>query len=213
MALADSITATLGVIILAAGRSARMGKPKLLLPWEGTSVVGHLLATWSGLGAKQIVVVCAENDQPMEAELDHLVFPSAGRIYNPLPERGMFSSIQCSARWPGWTGGLTHWAVVLGDQPHLGDETLRTLLAFAATHAQQVCQPQHGGHRRHPVILPRPAFERLADTTSPDLKEFLNSCEIALCALDDPGLALDIDLPEDYEKALALAGAKAMKKP
>ena len=193
----------LGVIILAAGRSERMGKPKLLLPWAGTSVIGHLLAQWSAVGAEQIAVVCAENDQAMEAELDRLGFPSTGRIYNPLPERGMFSSIQCAARWPGWTEALTHWAVVLGDQPHLRDETLRTVVRFASTHSREVCQPRKAGHRRHPVILPKPSLQKLADVTCADLKEFLNTCETALCDFDDPGLALDIDVPEDYERALA----------
>src|ERR1035437_2980619 len=47
-----------GVVILAAGRSARMGKPKLLLPWGGTSVLGHLIEEWRALHAKQIDVVC-----------------------------------------------------------------------------------------------------------------------------------------------------------
>jgi molybdenum cofactor cytidylyltransferase len=196
---------SLAVVILAAGRSARMGKPKMLLPWAGTSVIGHLLAQWSHVGAKQIAVVCAENDQPMAVELDRLSFPSTGRICNPLPERGMFSSIQCAARWPGWTEGLTHWAVVLGDQPHLRDETLLTLAAFASTHSKQVCQPRQAGHRRHPVILPTAAFRKLTDTNCMDLKVFLGACETALCDIEDPGLALDIDLPEDYERALSLA--------
>jgi molybdenum cofactor cytidylyltransferase len=202
-----SNTMRLAAIILAAGRSARMGKPKMLLPWAGTSVIGQLLAQWSRVGAKQVAVVCAENDKPMAAELDRLSFPGAGRIYNPLPERGMFSSIQCAARWPGWSEGLTHWAVVLGDQPHLRDETLQTVATFASTHSKEVCQPRQAGHRHHPVILPKAAFEKLADTPSQDLKHFLNSYETAQCDLDDPGFALDIDRPEDYERALALAMA------
>jgi len=42
--LAAERSFAVGVVILAAGRSARMGRPKLLLPWGGTSVLGHLLA-------------------------------------------------------------------------------------------------------------------------------------------------------------------------
>ncbi|HRY59690.1 MAG: NTP transferase domain-containing protein [Verrucomicrobia bacterium] len=44
-------TPALGVVLLAAGRSARMGKPKLLLPWGDTSVLGHLIRQWQSLGA------------------------------------------------------------------------------------------------------------------------------------------------------------------
>ena len=42
---------SVGVVILAAGRSARMGRPKLLLPWGETSVLGHLIKQWQALGA------------------------------------------------------------------------------------------------------------------------------------------------------------------
>src|SRR5262245_31955866 len=112
-------TISLGVVILGAGRSERMGRPKLLLPWGKTSVLGHLIGQWEGLGAKQIAVVCAEGDSAMHAELNRLEVPHVGRSLNPAPGRGMFSSIRCAAEWSGWRDGLTHWVIVLGDQPHL----------------------------------------------------------------------------------------------
>src|SRR5262249_52852827 len=92
----------LAVILLAAGRSERMGKPKLLLPWAGTSICGHIIAQWRTLGAEQIGVVCAKDAQPIHAELDRLGFLPSHRIVNHEPERGMFSSIKCSVQWPGW---------------------------------------------------------------------------------------------------------------
>src|SRR5438105_331727 len=110
---------SLGVIILAAGRSSRMGRPKLLLPWGNTSVLGHLLNCWTQLPATQIAVICAPSDDAIQAELNRLAFPLERRVFNPEPERGMFSSIQCAARWAGWKTTLTHWTIVLGDQPHL----------------------------------------------------------------------------------------------
>src|SRR5947209_16030515 len=104
-----------GVVILAAGRSSRMGQPKLLLPWGKTSILGHLIGQWTLLGAKQIAVVRSSDDEALNAELNRLNFPERSRIVNPLPERGMFSSIQCAAGWRGWEPILTHWAIVLGD--------------------------------------------------------------------------------------------------
>jgi molybdenum cofactor cytidylyltransferase len=116
----------------------------------------------------------------------------------------MFSSIQCAAQWPGWEAALTHWALVLGDQPHLRPQTLRQVLDFSASHPTKVCQPARRGHGRHPVLLPRTVFRQLARSTATTLKEFLvaRSREAALCEVDDPGIELDIDRPEDYEKAL-----------
>src|SRR5689334_5757311 len=86
---------SLAVVILAAGRSSRMGQPKLLLPWGNTTILGHLVGQWTFLGAKQIAVVCRLDDAAMNAELNRLNFPERSRIVNPDPERGMFSSIQC----------------------------------------------------------------------------------------------------------------------
>jgi molybdenum cofactor cytidylyltransferase len=195
-------TFRLGVIILGAGASSRMGQPKLLLPWNGTTIIGHLIRQWEALGAAQIVVVCRPSDEPISAELDRLGFRSENRIVNPQPERGMFSSIQCAARWPGWQPGLTSWAIVLGDQPHLHSETLRDLLAFQARHSTAICQPSHEGHAVHPVLLRRSAFEQLKNTDAQTLKTFLkqNAASIVKCPVTDPGLALDLDTPEDYKR-------------
>jgi hypothetical protein len=90
---------SLGVVILAAGRSSRMGQPKLLLPWGASSILGHLIHQWQLLSAKQITVVCSQDNHGINAELNRLNFPQASRIVNPNPERGMFSSIQCVAGW------------------------------------------------------------------------------------------------------------------
>jgi molybdenum cofactor cytidylyltransferase len=196
-----------GVVILAAGRSARMGKPKLLLPWDDTSVLGHLVRQWQALGASQIALVFAPHDHAIQAELDRLAFPAPNRIANPDPLRGMFSSIQCAAQWPGWQPHLTHWAIVLGDQPHLQRRTLRLMLAAAAAHPGKIWQPSSRGHGRHPVLLPKARFRKLATSTAPTLKEFLDSRprQLALCEVDDPGIEVDIDRPGDYEQAVALA--------
>jgi molybdenum cofactor cytidylyltransferase len=196
---------SLGAVILAAGRSSRMGQPKLLLPWGKTSVLGYLLQQWQELGAKQIAVVCAADDAAMAAELDKLGIPGGDRIINPNPERGMFSSIQCAARWDGWQAGLTHWAVALGDQPHLRFDTLRTILDFSVANKDKVCQPRKDGHRHHPVLLPRNFFEHLSGSATGNLKDFLASCDTAYCEMNDPGLELDIDRPEDYQRARKLA--------
>src|SRR5438552_13106264 len=119
------------VVLLGAGASSRMGKPKMLLPWGGSTILGHLIGVWKQLGAEQIAVVCAPRDQALNAELDRVGLPREHRIVNPDPARGMFSSIQCAAQWKGWNARITHWAIVLGDQPHLPLSLLRSLLDFA----------------------------------------------------------------------------------
>jgi molybdenum cofactor cytidylyltransferase len=196
----------LGVAILAAGASSRMGKPKMLLPWGETTIVGHEISLWESLGAVQIAVVMANGDSGITAELDRLNFPSTHRIINPEPSRGMFTSIQCAARWDGWNPSISHFALALGDQPHLEPTTLLSLIEFSANIPDKICQPAFRGSSHHPVIFPRLLFANVPSTNARTLRDFLHSIseQTRRVEFNDPGLAFDIDRPEDYEKALRL---------
>jgi len=191
-----------GVAILAAGRSQRMGRPKLLLPWSDTSVVGHLVKQWRIAGATQIAVVCDLGAVELQNELKRLSVSSANWIFNPQPERGMFSSIQCAARWDGWLPDLTHFAITLGDQPHLRQETLGELIASAKRNPESVCQPLRNARRRHPVIFPKRDFFELRNSEAANLKEFLakSGTELAGFESTDAGLEFDMDTLADYER-------------
>ena len=183
-----------------------MGEPKPLLPWGTTTVIGHLLQLWWQTGAAQTTVVCAAQSEALNAELDRLCFPREDRIVNENPARGMFSSVKCAAEWSGWKESITHWAIALGDQPHLSHETLSALIDFAAHNRHSICQASHHGRPRHPVIVPQPLWQTLAGSNHATLKNFLevHRTARALIEINDPGLDFDIDRPADYEAALRL---------
>ena len=86
-------------------------------------------------------------------------------------------------------------------------QTLRRVRDFSATHPARICQPARHGHARHPVLLPKAVFQRIAGSTAATLKDFIAAQprQAALCELEDPGLDLDIDRPEDYDKAVRYA--------
>ncbi|MBC8095904.1 MAG: nucleotidyltransferase family protein [Akkermansiaceae bacterium] len=188
-----------------------MGRPKLLLPWGETTVIAHLLRQWEALGAQQAAVVTTADASALRSELKRLNFPGSNLIFNPDPERGMFSSIQCAAAWRGWERGLTHLLISLGDQPHLKLETLQRLVHFAAANPGKICQPTQNDHRRHPVIFPQAAFAALANSNAENLKEFLLQHQEQLSSFEstDPGLSTDMDTPEDYERAKELYFGKS----
>jgi molybdenum cofactor cytidylyltransferase len=194
----------IGVVILGAGASSRMGKPKLLLPWHNTTVIGHIIGQWRELGALQIAVAHRDNDTALAAELDRLDLPKSGRITNPQPERGMFSSVLCAANWTGWNPEIATFAVALGDQPHLRLDMLRELLKCHSEHPDAVCQPEFQGRARHPVLLPRNIFFELKQTNVETLKDFLKliRCSSVQYSVDDAAVSLDLDTPEDYIRAM-----------
>lgn len=190
----------LAAVILAAGRARRMGKPKLLLPWHGSTIIAHEIETWRQLGA-DVRIVCGGRPDPIHDELDRLHFPEPSRIVNPNPNDGMFSSIRCAAR-AEWPTDTTHFAIILGDQPHLQKSTLQKLLHFADEELAAICQPRFDSKFGHPVILPRQSFLQLAETKAERLCDFLGDKTVEAVDVDDPGLKLDIDVAADYEAAL-----------
>ena len=194
--------ARFGVLVLAAGASARMGCAKLLLPWHGTSVIGHLYEIWRDLGVGQIAVVTRSGDEALAAELDRIGWPKADRLENPTPEKGMFSSVLCGVNWSGWRADVDCRIFVLGDQPHLKKETLHRLLDFAQEQDNSICEPISGNKTGHPVVLPAAAVRELQNTTATTLKEFLKLTKLprVQCKVDDTGLLLDMDTPEDYKR-------------
>jgi molybdenum cofactor cytidylyltransferase len=198
-----------GVAILAAGRSSRMGRPKMLLRWATTTVIGYEVGLWNRIGALQVVAVISVGDGVIGAELDRLAFPTTRRIPNLDPDRGMFSSIQCAARWSGWDTALSHVVIALGDQPHLKAHTLSLLMQSVQREPDNIWQPAFEGHPHHPVVFPRHIFAQLAAAKQSNLREFLVSMRdrIRLVETGDPGLALDIDSPDDYEKAIRLTSS------
>jgi molybdenum cofactor cytidylyltransferase len=179
-----------------------MGHPKLLLPWGDTTVLGAIHGQWIRAGAAQISLVCSPHHPDLRQRAARLGIPEENLIENPEPARGMFSSIQCAAQWNGWKPGLTHWVVALGDQPHLRQRTIEALLEFSQSNPSVVCQPSFEGRPCHPVVLPGQVFAELRDSGATTLREFLAGRSRKMCSIPDPGLAIDLDTPEDYEAAL-----------
>jgi len=191
------------VAILAAGESRRMGAPKLCLAWNGTTVLGHLLAQWREAGAEKIVVIHAPGaDTPVVLELDRLGIPASERAATIAMERGMMGSVVTAAARATQDPALTHLVIALGDQPHLQTETLRAVLRACETAPEQIVRVVFQGKPGHPLALPAGLLAKLAATSSATLRDFLGLQNSAVLDLTcpDSGVLLDIDTPDDYAR-------------
>jgi molybdenum cofactor cytidylyltransferase len=179
-----------------------MGTCKLLLPWDGKTVLTHLLDQWRIAGAAQIAPVIDPSNQPLRKALAHAGFSPSDWIENESPQLGMFSSLQEASRWTGWLSTLTHWIISLGDQPHIQTSTLRLLLDAARENPTHICQPALNGHTAHPIILPASNFRELAQNNVPDLRTYIRTREALRLrvAVEDAGVSRDLDTPEDYAR-------------
>lgn len=194
-----------GVVVLAAGKSTRMGQSKALLPWGDTTILGHICRVWNRLGATQIGVVVLSGDSRVHEVVRQ---ENAMAIPNNEVDLGMIYSLRLASRSSGWDSSISRWVIALGDQPHLTEKSLRDWLVFASEDPESISQPQYEGRPKHPVVLPRWAWKELAEYPGESLKEFLQKSipKIRFWANDDIRFNIDLDTPEDYERVRRFDG-------
>ena len=189
-------------VILAAGRSTRMGRPKaLLIAPCGRTFVARLVSALAGGGVDAPFVVGRPDDKQLRSTVESL--DSAARwVENPDADAGgQLSSLQAGLRKAD-RPGIRGLMVVPVDAPMIAVETVATLIAtFNATGAP-IVRPQYRGRNGHPVVFSRTVFDELrrADPAI-GAKAVLRDHQDAIVNVDvdDPGVAGDIDTPEDYE--------------
>lgn len=191
-------------VLPAAGRSRRMGRPKLLLPWGGTTVLGAVVETLRAAEVDPIAVVTARGDEALRQWVEEREVLAA---VNPRPERGMLSSV-----WEGLAalGGAEALArrgepllVMPSDLPALRPATVRTLLRRLGSSTRLLAVPVYRGRRGHPVVFAAaliPELLRLDLGVGPRQIFHLHPGDILEVDVDDPGCRADLDTPADYRR-------------
>jgi molybdenum cofactor cytidylyltransferase len=187
-------------IVPAAGRSRRMGQPKLLLPWQGRTVIEHVVSAWNASRVEHVVVVVSPDDLPL-AEICrrlpcHLVVPDA-----PPPE--MKDSVGWGLEWIKQHFApqpADAWLVGPADLPRLSAAVIDAVLAAYDPNQASIVVPRQAGHGGHPVLFPwRLASQAHALAESETLKDLLTRSKVR--ELDVPDSAAgDLDTPEDYRR-------------
>lgn len=182
-------------ILLAAGKSRRMGCCKQLLPLAGTTVIGRCLDALVQGGASEIVVVVSpDGDEVAKAALAYPV----KLVTNSSDEGDMASSVRAGRTVvPVEASGVI---IALCDYPLVQPATVTRLLESHLAEPHRIVIPVHGGRRGHPVLLPRPVLEELQGSlTLKDLVR-LDPSRLLGIEVDDPGVLIDMDTPEDYRR-------------
>ncbi|MCC6590325.1 MAG: nucleotidyltransferase family protein [Bryobacterales bacterium] len=190
----------LGAVILAAGASRRMGSPKALLTVDGETFVDRQIRLLSSCCTRIVVVVGVHGSQIRDASK---LGTQVTFVDNPDPDRGMLSSLQCGlAALPG---DLTAWLFTPVDLPNLRIETVKQLAAQAGSSA--FCIPCHAGRRGHPVLVDgrlRSEFMEAGTGQTPrDLIEGRRD-SVTYLDVDDAGVCIDVDTPEEYRAAVVV---------
>lgn len=189
----------LATVVLAAGASTRMGRPKALLRWRGRPFVWHVLEQARAAGAAPIVVVEGAVALPADAVRGAMV------VRNEAWAEGPLGSLQVGLRALEEAGVRAPVLVLTVDRPHLRAQTLRALADAVATEPTAIWQPRIGERRGHPIVYPAdvvPALVQLRPPQTP--RTLLAEPEIAArrkqLEVDDPAVLDNLDTPEDLER-------------
>ena len=192
---------SLAGIVLAAGRSSRMGSPKALLDFLGLPFAVRILEALEALEVKTRVVVLgpdAPRIRPVLADHDCMI------IENPEPETGPIESLRAALRalQPLQPSAALVWPV---DLPHVRVTTLERVLEAHRLSKNAAVIPTFGERRGHPVIWGRDLFGELLESpgaTREGARAVLHKheAEIVAVPVDDPAVIDQVNTPEDYER-------------
>ena len=191
-------------ILTAAGESRRMGRPKPLLPWRGTTLIEHQIRALFDGGAAQVIVVVGHEADAVTAQVRGT---GAQCVYNPDYLRGKTTSIKA-----GLNAVSAHADAIMllaVDQPR----TAAIVTAVVRAHASGDClitSPRYQGHGGHPLIFAASLRDELAAISEEKqgIREVFQAHRDSVQehALDDPMIRLDLNTPEAYEDALRRYG-------
>jgi molybdenum cofactor cytidylyltransferase len=190
-----------GAIILAAGKSTRMGEPKQLLRLGQSTVLGQTIENIRGAGVDEIVLVLGSSAETIRQQFPASTFEGLRVVVNQAYGQGMASSLRegLSALDPQIDAAL----IVLADQPFIRPETFGQIVDHYRRSDAQIVIPTYKGFRGNPVLLDRSVFPEITELGG-DIgcrAIFGSHLEgIVKAEVEDVGILLDIDNKADYER-------------
>jgi CTP:molybdopterin cytidylyltransferase MocA len=186
-----------GAVILAAGSSSRMGKPKYALKFdENLTFAERIISILLDLGCEKITIVLNSKDIQNFKKNFTIYLSRLTVVENPNPERGRFSSIKLGLELLKFQGNVF---IINVDNPLFQKETL-TFLAEKSNEAEVII-PVFQGQKGHPVLISQPVVQKVLAQTTQDLnfREFLNGFQQCFVEVGDENILVNINTPEDYE--------------
>lgn len=192
-------------LVLAAGRSSRMGRAKATLPLEGDDTfLTRIVRTLLEAGVDDVVVVVGHEADRIVSDFSASGLP-ARFVLNQDYDRGQLSSLVAGlgvVDRPGVVGVL----VTLVDVPLVSADTVRAVLdRYRRTHAP-IVRPTSGSRHGHPLLIDRSLFDALrAADPEAGAKPIVRAHASAEGDVEvaDEGAFLDIDTAEEYARAVS----------
>ena len=190
----------ISAVILSAGESSRMGRPKALLPIEGQTFIEKIVAALKKSSVGKVIVILGHNADEMRRRIEHLPVEI---LVNPDYQLGQLSSLHVAVRHLEKETDCDGMLVHLVDHPYIDAELVELMIERFRASGKVIAVPRYGGKRGHPVIFSRKLFsELLAAPMDQGAKAVVNAHRDDTLEIDteDEGITVDIDTPELYRQ-------------
>ena len=188
--------ANVSALVLAAGRSTRMGRiNKLLAPIDGRAMVRAIVDQLEGSSVRPIVVVTGHEAERVE---ETLAGTDVRIVHNPAYREGLSGSLRVGlAALPESVDAAL---ICLGDMPLVATCHVEKLVAaFDPAEGREICVPVFQGKRGNPVLFARRFFEEMAAVRGDvGARHLIGEYEECVCevAMDDRAVLVDVDSPQ-----------------
>jgi len=188
-------------VVLAAGRSTRMGEAKQLLRIDEQTMLERTIENVSASRVEEAVLVLGFEAESIRRELPAALLDGVKIVVNENHQSGMASSLREGLAAVNLESDAA--LIVLADQPLVRPETMNLIVEQYRGSDAEIVIPHYQGSRGNPVLLGRSVFaEAMALEGDVGCRSIFaqHTKGILRVDVDDPGILADIDSREDYER-------------
>lgn len=191
---------TTAIIILAAGKSSRLGHPKQLLPFKGKSLLNYCIETAKNVAENVIVITGAEKTR-IESEIKS---STVTIVHNPEWEEGMASSIRHGLSYlTDNLQNITSVILMVCDQPFVSVELLHNLIIEQEKTSKSIVASYYSEIAGTPVLFDKSIFPELMELTGDiGARKIITRHKDNLATVAFPLGNVDMDTAEDYRKLM-----------
>lgn len=189
----------IGGVLLAAGKSKRMGGNKLLLPWKNHTIIEEVLHQVSRSSLDSLLVVTGFEKDSIEELLARSDDKRIRSIHNEGYESGRIGSIQCAIEH--LKGSVDGALFMVADKPTVHTELIERAIGTFKKEKPGILYVMTPAGRGHPIIYSSKLFEEIMLLTHDDeMEKFIEEHKNEVAELEDEAIQVNINTPEEYER-------------
>ena len=187
-------------VILAAGESKRMESPKMLLTFNGRTMIEKVITNVSESKIDKIIVVLGAYREALVELISKL---PVKYCYNDNYKKGMLSSVQCGFR--NLSSVCRAVLVFQGDQPLITSDAINVVIDAYLSSGKSIVIPVYRGRRGHPLLIDikySNEIEKLNTNKGLRSLAYMFSDDVLEVDTNESGILTDFDTYEQYKKGI-----------